>query len=161
MIQELLKDRILVLDGAMGTMIQRYDLSEEEYRGERFKDIDQNVKGNHDLLSLTKPEVITEIHQAFLEAGSDFVTTNSFNANRVSMADYQMEELVYEMNLESAKLARKAADDYSRKTPDKPRFVTGTMGPTNRTASVSPDVNKPAYRAVNFDELKKIERKRT
>ncbi len=154
MIQELLKDRILVLDGAMGTMIQRYDLSEEEYRGERFKDIEQNVKGNHDLLSLTKPEVITEIHQAFLEAGSDFVTTNSFNANRVSMADYQMEELVYEMNVESAKLARKAADEYTRETPDKPRFVTGTMGPTNRTASVSPDVNKPAYRAVYFDELK-------
>ncbi len=154
MIQELLKERILVLDGAMGTMIQGYDLSEEDYRGERFKNIKQNVKGNHDLLSITKPEVITEIHHAFLEAGSDFVTTNSFNSTRVSMADYHMEDLVYELNVESAKLARKAADNYTKKTPDKPRFVTGTMGPTNRTASVSPDVNKPAYRAVDFDELK-------
>jgi len=154
MIQELLKERILVLDGAMGTMIQRYDLSEEDYRGERFKDIEQSVKGNHDLLSITKPEVITEIHHAFLEAGSDFITTNSFNSTRISMADYHMEDLVYELNVKSAKLARKAADDYTKKTPDKPRFVTGTMGPTNRTASVSPDVNKPAYRAVNFDELK-------
>lgn len=154
MIQELLKERILVLDGAMGTMIQRYGLSEEDYRGDRFKDIEQQVKGNHDLLSITKPEVITEIHHAFLEAGSDFVTTNSFNANRISMADYQMEDLVHEMNVESARIARKAADLYTRKTPDQPRFVTGTMGPTNKTGSVSPDVNKPAYRAVSFDELK-------
>jgi len=154
MIQELLKERILVLDGAMGTMIQRCNLSEEDYRGERFQHIEQAVKGNHDLLSITKPEVITEIHQAFLEAGADFVTTNSFNANRISMADYGMEDLVHELNVESAKLARKVADEYTRKNPDQPRFVTGTMGPTNKTGSVSPDVNKPAYRAVHFDELK-------
>jgi 5-methyltetrahydrofolate--homocysteine methyltransferase len=154
MIQELLKERILVLDGAMGTMIQGYNLSEEDYRGERFKNITNHVKGNHDLLSITKPEVITEIHHAFLEAGADFVTTNSFNANRISMADYHMEDLAYEMNVESAKIARKVAEKYSKKTPDKPRFVAGTMGPTNKTASVSPDVNKPAYRAVSFDELK-------
>jgi len=154
MIQELLKERILVLDGAMGTMIQGYNLSEEDYRGERFKNITNHVKGNHDLLSITKPDVITEIHNAFLEAGADFVTTNSFNANRISMADYHMEDLAYEMNVESAKIARKAAEKYSKKTPDKPRFVVGTMGPTNKTASVSPDVNKPAYRAVSFDELK-------
>ncbi len=154
MIQELLKERILVLDGAMGTMIQGYNLPEADYRGARFKDISNPVQGNHDLLSITKPEVITEIHHAFLDAGSDFVTTNSFNANRISMADYQMEDLAYEMNVESAKIARKAAGEYTRKTPDKPRFVVGTMGPTNKTASVSPDVNKPAYRAVSFDELK-------
>src|SRR6056297_1331638 len=154
MIQELLKERILVLDGAMGTMIQGYNLSEEDYRGERFKNITNHVKGNHDLLSITKPKMITEIHHAFLEAGSDFVTTNSFNANRISMADYEMEELAYEMNVESGKIARKAADEFTRKTPDKPRFVVGTMGPTNKTATVSPDVNKPAYRAVSFDDLK-------
>ena len=154
MIQDMLKKRVLVLDGAMGTMIQRYDLSEKEYRGERFAGIDRSVKGNHDLLSITQPQVITEIHNAFLEAGSDFVTTNSFNANRISMADYQMEELVYEMNVASARLARKAADEFSAKTPDQPRFVTGTLGPTNKTASVSPDVNEPAYRAVSFDDLK-------
>jgi 5-methyltetrahydrofolate--homocysteine methyltransferase len=154
MIQDMLKKRVLVLDGAMGTMIQRYDLSEKEYRGERFAGIDPSVKGNHDLLSITQPQVITEIHNAFLEAGSDFVTTNSFNANRISMADYQMEELVYEMNVASARLARKAADEFSAKTPDQPRFVTGTLGPTNKTASVSPDVNEPAYRAVSFDDLK-------
>ena len=154
MIQDILNKRILVLDGAMGTMIQRYNLSEEEYRGKRFSDIDQSVKGNHDLLSITRPQVIEEIHRAFLEAGSDFVTTNSFNANRISMADYHMEDLSYEMNLASAQLARKAADEYTRLTPDRPRFVTGTLGPTNKTGSVSPDVNRPAYRAVSFDDLK-------
>jgi len=154
MIQKILKEKILVLDGAMGTMIQRYDLSEEAYRGQRFSGIDQSVKGNHDLLSITRPDVIEEIHHAFLEAGSDFVTTNSFNANRISMADYHMEDLAYEMNLASARLARKAADAYTQKTPGRPRFVTGTLGPTNKTASVSPDVNSPSYRAVTFDDLK-------
>jgi len=154
MIQDILKQRILVLDGAMGTMIQGYDLSEEDYRGKRFAGIEQSVKGNHDLLSITRPDVISEIHRAFLEVGSDFVTTNSFNANKISMADYGMEDLAYEMNLESARLAREVADEYTRKTPDKPRFVTGTLGPTNKTASVSPDVNQPAYRAVSFDDLR-------
>jgi len=154
MIQDILQKRIMVLDGAMGTMIQRYNLSEEEYRGERFSDIDQSVKGNHDLLSITRPDVIREVHQAFLEAGSDFITTNSFNANKISMADYHMEDLAYEMNLASGRLAREAADAYTGKTPGQPRFVTGTLGPTNKTASVSPDVNRPAYRAVSFDDLK-------
>ncbi|MFO8235755.1 MAG: methionine synthase [Bacteroidales bacterium] len=153
MIEKLLKERILVLDGAMGTMIQSYNLSEKDYRGERFTNIDREVQGNHDLLSITKPEVIIEIHESFLDAGADFVTCNTFNANRISMADYKMEELVYEMNVESAKIARKAADKYTRKTPDKPRFVIGTLGPTNKTATVSPDVNKPSYRAVTFDDL--------
>ncbi len=153
MIQELLKERILVLDGAMGTMIQGYNLSEEDYRGKRFKDIEQQVKGNHDLLSITKPEVIKEIHEAFLRAGADFVTCNSFNANRISMADYHMEDLAYEMNVASGKIAREAADKYTKQTPDKPRFVIGTLGPTNKTATVSPDVNRPAYRAVTFDDL--------
>ncbi|MFW6095741.1 MAG: homocysteine S-methyltransferase family protein, partial [Bacteroidota bacterium] len=155
MIEKLLEERILVLDGAMGTMIQNYNLKEEDYRGERFKDIENQVQGNHDLLSITKPEVITEIHEAFLEAGADFVTCNSFNANRISMADYHMEDLVHEMNVVSAKLGRKAADKYTNITPNKPRFVIGTLGPTNKTATVSPDVNRPAYRAVTFDDLQK------
>ncbi|MFP4041809.1 MAG: methionine synthase [Bacteroidales bacterium] len=155
MIEKLLEERILVLDGAMGTMIQNYNLKEEDYRGERFKDIENQVQGNHDLLSITKPEVITEIHEAFLEAGADFVTCNSFNANRISMADYHMEDLVHEMNVLSAKLGRKAADKYTNITPNKPRFVIGTLGPTNKTATVSPDVNRPAYRAVTFDDLQK------
>ena len=154
MIQDILKKRVMVLDGAMGTMIQSYNLNEDQYRGERFAGIDQAVKGNHDLLSITRPDVIREIHNAFLEAGSDFVTTNSFNANKISMADYGMEDLVYEMNVASARLAREAADEYTRRTPDKPRFVTGTLGPTNKTASLSPDVNRPAYRAVTFDDLR-------
>ena len=153
-IREILKDRILVLDGAMGTMIQNYQLTEADYRGQRFAHIEQDVKGNHDLLSITKPEVVKEIHKAFLKAGADFVTTNSFNANSISMADYQMENLPYELNLQSARIARQAADDYTALTPEKPRFVLGTLGPTNKTASVSPDVNQPAYRAVTFDELK-------
>lgn len=153
MIEKLLQERILVLDGAMGTMIQNYNLKEEDYRGNRFKNIEQRVQGNHDLLSITKPEVITEIHEAFLEAGADFVTCNSFNANRISMADYYMEDLVYEMNVLAAKLGRKAADKYTNITPNKPRFVIGTLGPTNKTATVSPDVNHPAYRAVTFDDL--------
>ncbi|MGM0532336.1 MAG: homocysteine S-methyltransferase family protein, partial [Bacteroidota bacterium] len=154
MISDILKERIMVLDGAMGTMIQNYNLSEEDYRGKRFADIVQQVKGNHDLLSITKPEVITEIYHAFFEAGADFATTNSFNSTRISMADYQMEDLVHELNVKSAQLARKAADEFTAKTPDKPRFALGTLGPTNKTGSVSPDVNQPAYRAVTFDDLK-------
>ncbi|MBS3771384.1 MAG: methionine synthase [Bacteroidales bacterium] len=154
MISDILKERIMVLDGAMGTMIQNYNLSEEDYRGKRFANIEQQVKGNHDLLSITKPEVITEIHHAFFEAGADFATTNSFNSTRISMADYQMEDLVHELNVKSAQLARKAADEFTAKTPDKPRFALGTLGPTNKTGSVSPDVNQPAYRAVSFDDLR-------
>ncbi|NQV01951.1 MAG: methionine synthase, partial [Bacteroidia bacterium] len=148
-----LAKRILILDGAMGTMIQRYDLGEEEYRGERFYDFQTSLKGNNDLLVLTQPKIIQEIHEKYLEAGADIIETNTFNANRISMADYQMEDLVYEINFVAARLAREAADRYSRFTPDKPRWVAGSIGPTNKTASLSPDVQDPAFRAVTFDDL--------
>ena len=143
--------KVLVLDGAMGTMIQRYKLTEEDYRGERFKDYPSPLKGNNDLLSLTKPEVILEIHKKYLEAGADILETNTFSATSVAMADYDMQELVHELNYESARLARKACDEFS--TPEKPRYVAGSIGPTNKTASLSPDVNNPGYRAISFDEL--------
>ncbi|MFC2101604.1 methionine synthase [Bacteroidota bacterium] len=148
-----LTKRILILDGAMGTMIQNYSLGEEDYRGERFRDFPANLKGNNDLLVLTQPQIIREIHEKYLEAGADIIETDTFNSNRISMADYQMESLVYEINLEAAKLAREAADRYSKFTPDKPRWVAGSMGPTNKTASLSPDVQDPAFRAVTFDDL--------
>ena len=146
-------DKIMILDGAMGTMIQTYNLSEQDYRGERFKDYSMPIKGNNDLLSLTKPEVIEEIHRKFLEAGADIVETNTFSATTVAMGDYKMENLVPEMNLESARIARKICDEFTKKDPSKPRFVAGSIGPTNKTASLSPDVNNPGYRAVSFDEL--------
>ncbi len=146
-----LSRRILILDGAMGTMIQRRSLTEADYRGERFKDWPSDLKGNNDLLVLTRPDVIADIHGEYLAAGADIVETNSFNGTRIAMADYGMEELVYEINLAAARLARETADGYS--TPDKPRFVAGVLGPTNRTASISPDVNDPGYRNVNFDTL--------
>ncbi len=149
---EALAKRILVLDGAMGTMIQRYKLSEAEYRGERFKDWAKDLRGNNDLLTLTKPSVIREIHTQYLDAGSDILETNTFNSTSVSMADYGMEALAYELNYESAKLAREVAD--SRSTPAKPRFVAGVLGPMNRTLSLSPDVNDPGFRAVTFDQVK-------
>ncbi len=152
-ISELVKERILVLDGAMGTMIQEYQLGEKDYRGERFADFHKDVKGNNDLLSITQPHVIEAIHKAYLEAGSDIIETNTFSGTTIAQADYGMEDLAYEINLESAKIARKAADDYTQMTPDKPRFVAGAFGPTNRTASISPDVNDPAARNVTFDEL--------
>lgn len=145
--------RILVLDGAMGTMIQKHKLSEEDFRGERFKDWEHDLKGNNDLLVLTRPEIIREIHDAFFEAGSDMVETNTFNSTSISQADYGMEELAYELNVAAAKLAREAADAWSEKTPGKPRFVAGAIGPTNRTASISPDVNNPGFRNVTFDTL--------
>ena len=151
-LQQLLEERILILDGAMGTMIQRYKLEEADYRGERFADWPSELKGNNDLLSLTQPQIIRDIHKAYLEAGADIVETNTFNSTTVSMADYGMEDLVYEINLESAKLARQAADEFS--TGDKPRFVAGVLGPTSRTCSLSPDVNDPGFRNVTFDELK-------
>jgi 5-methyltetrahydrofolate--homocysteine methyltransferase len=147
------RERILILDGAMGTMIQRYKLGEADYRGDRFADWPHDLKGNNDLLVLTQPRVIAEIHAAYLDAGADIIETNTFNAQRISMADYGMEELSYEMNVAAAKLAREAADDASARTPEKPRFVAGAIGPTNRTASLSPDVNNPGYRNVTFDEL--------
>ncbi len=152
-IEKLLRDRILFLDGAMGTMIQKYKLSEEDYRGDRFADYEHPLKGNNDLLSITQPEIIAQIHKDFLEAGADIIETNTFNSTSISMADYHMESLVTELNVEAAKLARAAADEYIAKNPDKPRFVAGSLGPTNRTASLSPDVNNPGFRAVDFDEL--------
>ncbi|WP_206201938.1 homocysteine S-methyltransferase family protein [Terasakiella sp. SH-1] len=146
--------RILILDGAMGTMIQRYGLTEADYRGERCADWGQDVKGNNDLLSITKPEVIKEIHREYLEAGADILGTNTFSSTTIAQADYAMEELAYEMNVESARIAREVADEMTAKTPDRPRLVAGAMGPTNRTASISPDVNDPGYRNVSFDELR-------
>lgn len=148
------RDRILIIDGAMGTMIQRHKPTEETYRGERFKDWGQDVKGNNELLSLTQPAMIEEIHDQYFAAGADIAETNTFGAQVISQADYGMQALAYEMNVESAKLARRSADRWTRKTPDKPRFVAGAVGPTNRTASISPDVNDPGYRNVNFDELR-------
>jgi 5-methyltetrahydrofolate--homocysteine methyltransferase len=138
----------------MGTMIQRHKFSEEDYRGERFKDYSQPLQGNNDLLSITQPEAILDIHRKYFEAGADIAETNTFSSTSIAMADYAMEDLVYELNFASARLARQAADEFSAKNPDKPRFVAGSMGPTNRTASMSPDVNDPGYRAVHFDELK-------
>jgi len=147
------KERILILDGAMGTMIQRYKLDEEGYRGTRFKDHKRDLKGNNDLLVLTKPEIISEIHNAYLEAGADIIETNTFNAQAVSQSDYDLADIAYEMNVAAAKIAREAADAWTKKTPDKPRFVAGAIGPTNRTASISPDVNNPGFRNVTFDAL--------
>lgn len=157
-IQQILKDRIVIIDGAMGTMIQKYKLSEEDYRGTRFGNWEHSLKGNNDLLVITQPEIIYTIHKEFLEAGADILETNTFSANSISMADYHMESLVWELNVEATKLARKAADEYTAANPSKPRFVAGSIGPTNRTASLSPDVNNPGFRAVNFDDLKKAYR---
>ena len=146
-------ERILILDGAMGTMIQRHKLGEADYRGERFKDWPRDLKGNNDLLVLTQPDIVRGIHEAYLEAGADIVESNTFNAQTISMADYGMEALAFEINVAAAKLAREAADKYTALTPHKPRFVAGAIGPTNRTASLSPDVNNPGFRNISFDEL--------
>jgi 5-methyltetrahydrofolate--homocysteine methyltransferase len=145
--------RILIIDGAMGTMIQRLKLEEADYRGARFAEHAKLVKGNNDLLVLTRPDAIAAIHDGYLAAGADIICTNTFNAQRISLADYGMEDLGYEVNLTAARLAREAADTWTKKTPDRPRFVAGAMGPTNRTASISPDVNNPGFRNVLFDEL--------
>lgn len=153
-LSDLLKKRILVLDGAMGTMIQQFGFEEEDYRGDRFKDYEILLKGNNDLLSLTQPEAIKEIHHKYLEAGADIIETNTFSGTTIAMADYGMEDLVYELNYESARLAKEVALEFTEANPDKPRFVAGSMGPTNKTASMSPDVNDPGYRAVSFDELR-------
>lgn len=149
-INEAIQQRILVLDGAMGTMLQRYKFEEEDFRGERFKDFPHPLKGNNDLLSLTQPEAVKSVHRAYFEAGADIVETNTFSGTTIGMADYHMEDLVYELNYQSAKIAREVADEFT----DKPRFVAGSIGPTNRTASMSPDVNDPGFRAVTFDELR-------
>lgn len=153
-IRELLKQRILVIDGAMGTMIQRYKLSEADYRGERFANFHRDVKGNNDLLSITQPQIIEEIHRAYLEAGADIIETNTFSSTAIAQADYDMQPYVYDLNYYSAQVAKKAADDFTLQNPERPRYVAGSMGPTNRTASLSPDVNNPGYRAVTFKELK-------
>lgn len=148
-----LEKRILVLDGAMGTMIQRYELTEEDFRGERFKDHQSPLQGNNDLLALTRPEILREIHAQYFAAGADIVETNTFSSTTIAQADYALEEAVYDLNYESARIAREVADSFTEKEPDKPRFVAGSIGPTNRTASLSPDVNDPGFRAVTFDEL--------
>ncbi|GGG95767.1 hypothetical protein GCM10011416_11770 [Polaribacter pacificus] len=149
-----LQKRILVLDGAMGTMLQAYKFSEADFRGERFKDYPTPLQGNNDLLSITQPKAIKEIHAKYFEAGADIVETNTFSGTSIAMADYQLESLVYELNFESAKIAKEVAEEFTKKEPHKPRFVAGSIGPTNRTASMSPDVNDPGYRAVTFDELR-------
>ena len=150
----ILKQRILVLDGAMGTMLQRYKFTEEDFRGERFKDWEHPLQGNNDLLSLTQPEAIATVHAKYFEAGADIVETNTFSGTTIAMADYFMEDLVYELNYESAKIAKIVADEFTAREPNKPRFVAGSIGPTNKTASMSPDVNDPGFRAVSFDELR-------
>lgn len=150
---DLSKEKILILDGAMGTMIQRYQLSEEDYRGDRFADFHQSLKGNNDLLSITQPEIIQNIHRAYLQAGADILETNTFNANRISMVDYDMVDWVEELNFASAKLALEVADEFTKRNPSQPKFVAGSIGPTNRTASISPKVQDPAFRNVDFDEL--------
>jgi len=147
------KSRVLVLDGAMGTMIQQYRLEEEDYRGHRFKDHQSDLKGNNDLLSITRPDIIEDIHRAYLEAGSDIIETNTFNSTRISQSDYHLEDITYELNLTSARIAKKVAAEFTAKNPDKPRFVAGAMGPTNKTASISPDVNNPGFRAITFDDM--------
>ncbi len=152
-IQDILKDRILVLDGAMGTMIQRYKLEEDDFRNEALKNHPHPLKGNNDLLSITRPEIIKAIHAKYFEAGADICETNTFSGTTIAQADYHLEHLVYELNYESAKIAREVADEFTAREPHKPRFVAGSIGPTNRTASLSPDVNDPGYRAVTFDEL--------
>ena len=147
----ILASRIAILDGAMGTMIQRFKLTEAQYRGERFKDFHKDVKGNNELLSLTRPDVISDIHESYLAAGADLIETNTFGAITIAQDDYDMAHLAREMNLASAKLARAACDKFS--TPDKPRFVAGALGPTPKTASISPDVNDPGARNVDFETL--------
>lgn len=153
-LRSILQKRILVLDGAMGTMIQRHELTEEDFRGERFQNHQHSLKGNNDLLSLTRPDIIRDIHREYFEAGADIAETNTFSSTSIAQADYHLEDAVYDMNVASAKLAREVADEFTQEHPDKPRFVAGSLGPTNRTASISPDVNDPGYRAVSFDELK-------
>jgi len=153
-IKQELENRILILDGAMGTMLQAYKFTEEDFRGERFKDYPTPLQGNNDLLSITQPKAIAEIHAEYFAAGADIVETNTFSGTTIAMADYQMEDLVYELNYQSTKIAKQVAQEFTQKEPHKPRFVAGAIGPTNRTASMSPDVNDPGYRAVTFNELR-------
>lgn len=152
-LRDILNQRILVIDGAMGTMIQRYKLTEADYRGERFKNYPSDLKGNNDLLVLTQPQIVKEIHKEYLDAGADILETNTFNAQAISLADYDMQSLAYEMNVAAARLAREAADEYMQQHPGTQKFVAGAIGPMNKTLSLSPDVNDPGYRAVTFDEI--------
>lgn len=154
LIEEILQKRILVLDGAMGTMLQRYKFTEADFRGKRFADWPHPLQGNNDLLSLTQPEAIATIHRKYFEAGADIVETNTFSGTTIAMADYHMEDLVYELNFESAKIAKRVAIEFTELEPDKPRFVAGSIGPTNKTASMSPVVNDPGFRAISFEELR-------
>ena len=153
-IQQALQNRTLILDGAMGTMLQRYKFSEADFRGERFKNFHKSVQGNNDLLSITQPQAIAEIHSKYFAAGADIVETNTFSSTTIAMADYDMQDLVYELNYESAKIAKKVAEEFTAKEPHKPRFVAGAIGPTNKTASMSPDVNDPGFRAISFEQLR-------
>jgi 5-methyltetrahydrofolate--homocysteine methyltransferase len=152
-IQEILKNRILILDGAMGTMIQRHKLEEDDFRKGWFENHPKSLKGNNDLLSLTRPEIIQDIHRKYFEAGADIAETNTFSGTWIAQADYGLEKFVYDINYQSAKIAREVADEFTRLNPNKPRFVAGSIGPTNRTASISPDVNDPGFRGISFDEL--------
>jgi 5-methyltetrahydrofolate--homocysteine methyltransferase len=152
-IKEILKKRILIIDGAMGTMIQQHKLEESDYRGDRFKDWHKDVKGNNDLLSITQSEIIINIHKQYLDAGADIIETNTFSSTTIAQADYDMQSVAYELNVASAKCARAAADEYTKANPSKPRFVAGAIGPLNKTLSLSPDVNNPGFRAVTFDEV--------
>jgi 5-methyltetrahydrofolate--homocysteine methyltransferase len=153
-IEQILTERILVLDGAMGTMIQHHTLEEEDFRGERFKNHSSPLKGNNDLLSITRPDIIKDIHRQYLQAGADIVETNTFSSTTIAQADYRLESLAYELNFESARIAKEVTNEFTAMEPDKPRFVAGALGPTNKTASLSPDVNNPGYRAVTFDDLR-------
>jgi 5-methyltetrahydrofolate--homocysteine methyltransferase len=161
LLKEALASRILILDGAMGTMIQALKYNETDFRGELFKDFGNDIKGNNDILAMTQPEAICKIHKQYLQAGADIIETNSFNATSISQADYNMENIVYELNVACAKVAKKACDEYSSLTPEKTRFVAGVLGPTNRTASMSPDVNDPAFRNTSFDQLVEAYREAT
>ena len=152
-INDILKERILVIDGAMGTMIQRHTLTEADFRGEKFKNHSHSLKGNNDILSITRPDIIKDIHRQYLAAGADIIETNTFSGTTIAQADYHLEEVVYELNFQSAKIAREVADEFTRREPNKPRFVAGAMGPTNKTASLSPEVNNPGFRSVTFDQL--------
>ncbi|MDR3273183.1 MAG: homocysteine S-methyltransferase family protein [Flavobacteriaceae bacterium] len=155
-LEEIVKEKILILDGAMGTMIQRHKLSEADFRGERFKNWHKDLKGNNDLLSITQPEIIKNIHLQYFEAGADMVETNTFNSNQISMADYDMQDLIYDLNFSAAQVARQAREEFQQKQGAKPLFIIGSMGPTSKTASLSPDVNNPAYREVDFDLLARV-----
>jgi 5-methyltetrahydrofolate--homocysteine methyltransferase len=153
-IYEILPKRILILDGAMGTMIQRYTLDEQDFRGDILKDHPSPLKGNNDLLSLTRPDIIKAIHREYFEAGADIIETNTFSGTTIAQADYHLEHIVYDLNFHSARIAKEVADEFTKANPDKPRFVAGSMGPTNKTASLSPDVNDPGYRAITYEELR-------